>query len=796
MVTRGASALDSGATASSVHRAKATDTTKGTKMRKFGTSQPITRLEDRRFLTGAGKYVDDIAPEGALYGYVFRSPEAHGRIADLDVSAARAADGVHLVLTAEDLAAAGLKNAMRFAAVKPADGSPVATPDRPILVTDKVRFVGDAVAFVVAESLAAARDAAELITLEIEAEPVKLDIAPGGPVVHPEAPDNVAYDFTMGDDAATQAALAGAAHVITHRSHDNRIIVASLEPRGCFAEMVEGRLHLAFNGQGVWGAKGDMVRWFGLTPADVRVTNPDVGGGFGMKAMGYPEHFLVAHACRVLGRPVRWMSDRSEAMLSDNAGRDLDVTITLGFDADLKMVAFHTDSLSNLGAYVSQFGQNIQSSLYSKVLTGTYDVQTYFFRNRGVFTNTTQVDAYRGAGRPEAIYALERAMDFAARELGVDPLELRRRNFIPAAAFPYRSATGELYDVGDFHRVLARAEEAADLAGFAARKAASAAKGRLRGLGTCYYIESILGDPQESATIELTETGARVYVGTQSNGQGHETVYAQLLHDQTGLPLDAIEIVQGDSDQIATGGGTGGSRSVTVQGMAMRATAETLITGLCGFLDDAMDQRETSFDAAEGVFRAPGSNVVITLLEAAARARAAGRADLAKVTETRTLPGRSYPNGCHITEVEIDPETGTTRVDRYTVVDDFGNLMNPRLAEGQVHGGVVQGIGQAISEHVVYDDSGQLLTASFMDYGMPRADDTPFIAFYTESVPSTANPLGMKGCGEAGTVGALAAVANAVQDALWPLGIRQVDMPFTPSRVWGMVQDARATAAA
>jgi len=764
-------------------------------MNKFGTSQPITRLEDRRFLTGQGQYVDDVAPETALYGYVFRSPEAHGRIAVLDVTQARSAPGVHLVLTADDLAAAGLKNAMRFAVVQTAEGSPVATPDRPILVTDKVRFVGDAVAFIVAESLAAAKDAAEMITLDIAAEPVKLDLAPGGVVVHAEAPDNIAYDFTMGDDAATQAALAKAAHVVTHKSHDNRIIVNSLEPRGCYAEMVDGRLHLAFNGQGVWGAKGDLVRLFGLEAKDVRVTNPDVGGGFGMKAMGYPEHFLVAHACRVLGRPVRWMSERTEAMLSDNAGRDLDVTITLGFDADLKMVAFHTDSISNLGAYVSQFGQNIQSSLYSKVLTGTYDVQTYFFRNRGVFTNTTQVDAYRGAGRPEAIYALERAMDFAARQLGVDPLELRRRNFIPAAAFPYRSATGELYDVGDFHKVLARAEDAADLSGFAARRAASQAKGRLRGLGTCYYIESILGDPQETATIELTATGAKVYVGTQSNGQGHETVYAQLLHDQTGLPLEQIEIVQGDSDQIAKGGGTGGSRSVTVQGMAMRATAETLITGLCAFLDDDMDQRETSFDAAEGVFRAPGSNVVITLLEAAARAKAAGRAELAKVTETRTLPGRSYPNGCHITEVEIDPETGTTRVERYTVVDDFGNLMNPRLAEGQVHGGVVQGIGQAISEHVVYDSEGQLLTATFMDYGMPRADDTPFIAFYTECVPSTANPLGMKGCGEAGTVGALAAVANAVQDALWPLGIRQVDMPFTPSRVWEMLQHGKAIAA-
>ena len=764
-------------------------------MSKFGTRQPVTRLEDHRFLTGQGRYVDDIAPKGALFGYMLRSPEAHGAITTLDVAAARAAPGVHLVLTAADLAEAGLKNTMRFAVVKTTDGSKPATPDRPVLAATHVQFVGDPVAFVVAESLAEAKDAAELIDLEIEALPVKLDLAPGGAVIHPEAPENVVYDFTMGDLAATQAALAGAAHVITHKSHDNRIIVNSLEPRGCYAEWDGTRLHLAFNGQGVWGAKGDLVRMFGLAPEHVRVTNPDVGGGFGMKAMGYPEHFLVALAARQLGRPVRWMSERTEAMLSDNAGRDLDVTTTLGFDADLKLVAFQTDSVSNMGAYVSQFGQNIQSSLYSKVLTGTYDVQTYHFRNRGIFTNTTQVDAYRGAGRPEAIYALERAMDFAARQLGVDPLELRRRNFIPSGAFPYRSATGELYDVGDFHRVLARAEAEADLAGFPARRAASAAAGKLRGMGLCYYIESILGDPSETATIEITETGARVYVGTQSNGQGHETVYAQLLHDQTGLPLDQIEIVQGDSDQIAHGGGTGGSRSVTVQGMAMRATAETLITGLCGFLDDAMEQRDTSFDATEGVFRAPGSNVVITLLEAAVRATAAGRADLAKVTETRTLPGRSYPNGCHIAEIEIDRDTGATSVARYTVVDDFGHLMNPRLAEGQVHGGIAQGIGQAISEYVVHDETGQLLTASFMDYGMPRADDVPFMAFHTEAVPSTANPLGMKGCGEAGTVGALAAITNAVQDALWPLGIRQVDMPFTPARVWSLLQGNRAMAA-
>lgn len=764
-------------------------------MSKFGTSQPVTRLEDSRFLTGKGRYVDDIMPVGALHGYVLRSTQAHGDITGLDVSAAREAPGVRLVLTAEDITAAGLENAMKFARVKTRGADPAA-PVRPILAEGRVRFVGDPVAFIVADSLPEARDAAELVELDLDERPAKVDVAPGGETIHPEAPDNVAYDFDMGDDTATEAAMAGAAHVVSHTSHDNRIIANSMEPRGCYAEVEGDRLHLAFNGQGVWGTKGDLVKWLGIPEADVRVTNPDVGGGFGMKGMGYPEHFLVAHAARVLGKPVRWMSDRSEAMLSDNAGRDLTVTTTLGFDADLKLVAFRTDSLSNLGAYVSQFGQNIQSALYSKVLTGTYDVQTYHFRNRGVFTNTTQVDAYRGAGRPEAIYALERAMDFAARELGVDPLDLRRRNFIDKAAFPYRSATGELYDVGDFHRVLARAADEADMTGFATRRSASEAQGKLRGLGLCYYIESILGDPAETATIEITETGAKVYVGTQSNGQGHETVYAQLLHDQTGLPLETIEIVQGDSDLIANGGGTGGSRSVTVQGMAMRATADTLITQLCTFLDDEMDQRDTSFDAEEGVFRAPGSNVVVTLLEAAARARAAGKAEVSKATQTTTLPGRSYPNGCHIAEIEIDRDTGATRVDRYTVVDDFGNLMNPRLAEGQVHGGVAQGIGQAITEHVVYDADGQLLTASFMDYGMPRAEDVPFIAFRTEPVPSTANPLGMKGCGEAGTVGALAAVANAVQDALWPLGLRQVDMPFTPSRVWAMLQQGHEAVAA
>lgn len=764
-------------------------------MSKFGSSQSVTRFEDNRFLTGRGRYVDDLAPADALHGIVLRSPVAHGVIAELDVSDARDAPGVHAVFTAADLAMAGLKNSMRYSTVKNRDGTSGNRAPRTILAEGRVRFVGDPVAFIIAETLQQAQDAAELIVLDFDDLPVKLDLKPGGEAIHESAPDNVAYDFGLGDEAATEAALANAAHVVALTTHDNRVIANSLEPRGCFAEVVGDRLHVAVNGQGVWGTKSDVAKFLGLDPAAVRVTNPDVGGGFGMKAMVYPEYLLVAFAAKQIGRPVRWMAERTESMLSDNAGRDLDVTCTLGFDEDHRIVAYKVDSLSNMGAYSSQFAQAVQSNLFARVLTGGYDIQTTYFRNRGVFTNTTQVDAYRGAGRPEAIYALERVIDFAARELGISPLELRRRNFIAPNAFPYRSATGEVYDVGDFDRVLTRAEHEADIAGFSARRAATDAQGKLRGLGIAYYIESILGDPSETATVELSDVGATVYVGTQSNGQGHETVYRQILHDQTGLPLDRIEIVQGDSDRIATGGGTGGSRSVTVQGTAMRATADVLISQLTTFLETEMDARDMTFDAEEGVFRAPGSNVVITLLEAAGRTRAAGQGDLARASQTTTLPGRSYPNGCHIAEVEIDTETGATRVDRYTVVDDLGVLMNPMLAEGQVHGGVAQGIGQAITERTVFDADGQLLTASFMDYAMPRANDMPFVAFHSEAVPSTANPLGMKGCGEAGTVGALGAVANAVQDALWPFGLRRVDMPFTPSRVWKMLQEGRRIAA-
>ncbi|MGR3436017.1 MAG: xanthine dehydrogenase family protein molybdopterin-binding subunit, partial [Shimia sp.] len=448
-------------------------------------------------------------------------------------------------------------------------------------------------------------------------------------------------------------------------------------------------------------------------------------------------------------------------------------------------------SVANMGAYLSNVAPNIQTELFAKVLTGTYDVQTTWLQVTGVYTNTTQVDAYRGAGRPEAIYVLERLMDRAARELGVDPWELRRRNIISPHAIPYVSATGMPYDVGDFARVLSRVEAEADRAGFAARRAASEAAGKLRGQGLCYYIESILGAPTETTRVVFTPAGrAELHVGTQSNGQAHETVFTDFLSDRTGIPRDAIDFVQGDSDRIPTGGGTGGSRSGTVQSTATLANVETMVAGFAAFLAEAegVPAREVTFDGER--FRVPGSNLAPTMLEMAERAREAGRDDLCDISRTITLENRSFPNGAHVAEVEVDPETGVTEVVRYTVTDDFGTLLNPLVVEGQVHGGVAQGIGQAITEHVVYDADGQLLTASFMDYGMPRADDVPSIAFTTEPTPSRYNPLGMKGCGEAGTVGALAAVSNAVADALAARGVAQVDMPFTPARVWAMLRDA------
>ena len=758
-------------------------------MEKFGKSQPITRVEDVRFLTGHGRYVDDISPEGALFAFVLRSPVAHATVTKLDVEDARSAVGVRAVLTADDLNAAGVTESMTSALIKNRDGSMGAAPRRPLLAESKLRFVGEPVAFIVAETLDQARDAAEMIELDYDDLPAKMDIAAGGAPLHDDAPDNVAFDWGIGDQAATDAAFKAATRVVSLEVPDNRIIVNSLEPRGCFAEWDSDRVHVSCGGQGVWGQKAEIAKLLGLEPDQVRVTNPDTGGGFGMKGFPYPEYTLAAHAARVVGAPVRWMSDRTEAMLTDNAGRDLTSTAEFAFDAANKIIGYRVHSLCNLGAYNSMFAQFIQTQLFSRILMGVYDVQATWLQVQGIYTNTTYVDAYRGAGRPEAIYVLERLMDRAARELGVDPLELRRINFIKPDQFPYKNSTGETYDVGDFDKVLRRAELEADLTGFDTRKDKDASRGLLRGLGLCYYIESILGDPSESAKVEFNEDGTvNIYVGTQSTGQGHETVYRQFLSDQTGIPAEQIFVIQGDSDRIKQGGGTGGSRSVTVQNNATLATVSAMKEAFTAFLSDEMGVPASEITFDDERFRAEGSNLTPTMLEVAEMAREKGREDLLAHEERKTLDARSFPNGCHVSEVVIDPDTGVVTVDRYTVVDDFGNLINPMLAEGQVHGGVAQGIGQAITEHVVYSDDGQLLTATFMDYALPRADGIPNISFTSEPVPSTANIMGMKGCGEAGTVGALAAVANAVQDALWENGVRKVDMPFTPLKIWELLQ--------
>ncbi|WP_137701627.1 xanthine dehydrogenase family protein molybdopterin-binding subunit [Marimonas lutisalis] len=762
-------------------------------MEKFGRSQPIRRVEDQRFLTGQGRYVDDIAPEGALHAYFLRSDVAHGVLAPLDLGDAREVPGVHLVLDAAALAEAGVTKGLPAVQIKNRDGSDSAAPKRPLLAEGRVRYVGEIIAMIVADTIEAARDAAELIWAEIDELPAMMQRGEGEVDLHEEAPGNRVFDWGIGDEAATQAAFDSAAHVVEMEVEDNRIIVASLEPRGAYAEMEDDRLHLAVNAQGVWVPKRTLAEVLEMDPEMIHVTNPDTGGGFGMKGQPHPEQILVAQAARMLNRPVRWMGTRSEAMVADAGGRDLNHTAALAFDENLRITGYRVKTECNIGAYNSQFSHIIQTTLFSRVLTGVYDIGAVWLNAEGFYTNTTPVDAYRGAGRPEAIYLLERMMDRAARELGVDGQELRRRNFIAVDQFPYKSLTGETIDVGDFARVLAHAADFADVAGFAARRAESEARGLKRGLGLCYYIESILGDPSEGAKVVFNEDGTvSIFVGTQSNGQGHETVYAKFLSDQTGIPMEKIQVVQGDSDLIAQGGGTGGSRSVTTQSHATLATVAAMIEAYTPYLAEKMGVEESEITFDDETFRAPGSNLTPTFLEAAEMARADGREDLLSHEKRVTLPGRSFPNGAHFAEVEVDPETGKVELVRYKVVDDFGNLINPLLAEGQVHGGVAQGAGQALMEHVVHDESGQLLTASFMDYALPRADDMPMFGFETEPVPSTANPMGMKGCGEAGTVGAMAAVANAVGDALWDMGVRQADMPFTPARVWKMMKDVEA----
>ena len=765
-------------------------------MAKFGSGQPVRRVEDVRFIRGEGRYTDDIDVEGQLYGFVVRSPVAHGHLRGLDVEEARAAPGVHAVLTGADLAALDANRLPCVVPIKNRDGSGRADPGRPVLAVDKVRFTGEGLAFIVADSIAEAKDAAELVTYdleELEAVATSTVAASSEVLVHESAPGNRVFDWQFGDDAAIETAFAGAAHVTKLELVNNRLVANPMETRAIVADWRDDRLDAQVCSQGVWGMKDVFANHVLHVPEDqVRVRTADVGGGFGMKVFFYPEYAMAAVAARQLGRAVKWTAERSEGFLTDAGGRDHVTTAEMAFDADHRILGMRVHTLANMGAHLSHFAPFIPTGAALKVLCGVYDVKRLVSRVEGVFTNTAPVDAYRGAGRPESIYCIERLIEKAARELGVDRTELRAKNFVPTDAMPFATAVGETYDSGAFETVMHRAMERADWAGFEGRRGAR--PGKRRGIGMCYYIESTMGNPNESADVRFEDDGTvSVAVGTQSNGQGHETAYAQVLVDKLGVPIEQVRLVQGDSDRIASGGGTGGSRSLTAQGVAIRHASDEVIKKGKLYAAQELEAAPADISFEDGEFSVVGTDRKVAILELAAKAKtmAAPEGTDGKGLDAMaqiTLDAWTFPNGCHIAEVEVDEATGITEVVRYTIVDDFGVVVNPMLVAGQVHGGTVQGIGQALMEHTVYDGTGQMLSGSFMDYTMPRADNVPLFDFSTfDGAPCKTNEMGVKGCGEAGSVGSCAAVINAVIDALADLGVTQVDMPATPEVVWSLI---------
>ena len=775
-------------------------------MVKFGVNQSVERKEDFRLITGSGEYTDDITLDGQLCGYMLRSPVAHAKILSIDVDDARAAPGVVDIILGTELEADKANQLPCMIPLKNRDGSDRSDPGHAVLATDKVRYAGDNIAYIVAESLAQAKDAAELIMFDFDELDVVVDTKTanedGQPLVHDSVANNVAFDWAQGDEKNINDVMANAAHVTEIDLINNRVVVNSMEPRGLIADWdtTEEKMTVRMGTQGGWVLRSLLANSILHVPEEkVRVITPDVGGAFGMKLFFYSECAATVWASRKLGRPIKWMGERSDAFLSDTQGRDHVTHAKLAFDADQKITGMMVETNANLGAYFSTFGPLIPTMAAVKVMPGVYDIPDFYYHCTGVFTNTVPVDAYRGAGRPEAIYIIERLMDKAAREFGIGQDEIRRKNFIPVAAIPYKTATGCVYDSGEFERIMDRALETSGWSDFSARKAKSAENGKRRGIGMCYFIEATAGNPTENATIRFEdENRVTLAVGTQSSGQGHSTAYAQIVAERLGVPFENIDVIQGDTDKIKTGGGTGGSRSLTTQGPAIHAASDEVINKgkeLAGhFLETAAVDIE--FSAEEGEFAVAGTDRKIGILELAHRARGLGQlpenlAEGLNAEASFTVEAFTYPNGCHIAEVEIDELTGATDVVRYVIVDDFGTIVNPALVRNQVIGGVGQGIGQALTEHTVYSDDGQLLTGSFMDYGMPRADHVPVDLLYeTIEVPCTMNPMGVKGCGEAGCIAAPPAVINGIIDALQDIGVRHIDMPATPQKVWNAIQMA------
>lgn len=771
---------------------------------KFGVGQAVTRVEDQRLLTGAGRYTDDVNLPGQAYGYVVRSPHAHAQILSIDTEAAKVMPGVLGILTAADLDRLGLGPIPCIAPMKGADGKPAIQPAYQALAKDRVRFLGNAVAFVVAQSYSAARDAAEAVLVDYDPLPANVDTAralePGAPRVHEEAPSNLALTWVNGDPAATAAAFAKAPRVARISLINNRVVVNSIEARGAIGDFdaKEGRYTLIGGNQGIFRLQMMFTQSILKVPSEkLRLVSPDVGGGFGMKIFSYPEQVMVLAAARLLGRPVKWISERIEAFQSDIQGRDHVSDAELAMDAQGHFLALRVKTTAAMGAYLSNFGPFIPTGASTPMFSGLYRIPAIASEVKCVFTNTVPVDAYRGAGRPEAAYLVERVVDEAARVMGLSQLEIRRRNLIKPEELPYDTKLARVYDSGNYPHLLEDAARRADWAGFAQRRKESEAKGKLRGIGVACYVEACSGFGDEEARIRLdSDGGVTLFIGTQTNGQGHHTAYAQMIHDKLAVPLEKVRMVQGDSDLIKRGGGTGGSRSLLMGGVAVNRASDKVIERVKEAASQLLEAAIADIEFKDGLARVVGTDRVMTLAgiaKAAAEGKLPDTKDgMLEEAGNYTAEALTYPNGCHVAEVEVDPETGVTKVLRYSVVDDFGTVVNPLLVKGQIMGGMAQGLGQALLERTVYDEnSGQLITGSLMDYCLPRADDVPLLDIeFIQDYPCKTNPLGVKGAGEAGAIGAPPAIMNALMDALAPLGVKRLDMPATPEKVWRALQDA------
>ncbi|MGE0260459.1 MAG: xanthine dehydrogenase family protein molybdopterin-binding subunit [Alphaproteobacteria bacterium] len=765
----------------------------------------LRRLEDFRFLTGQGRYVEDFSSPGQLDAVVLRSPHAHALIDGIDTAAASAMPGVRGVFTAADLDADGIGTLPCIAQV--ATVAPIIAPPRPALARDRVRHAGDPVAFVVAETRDQARDAAERIAVAYRPLPSVVDavaaLAPDAPQLWDAAPGNLSYRFERGDKEAVEAAFAAAAHVVEIALVNNRLVAAPIEPRAAIGghDAASDRLDLLVTGQGVHSIRNQLAdAIFHLPPERIAVHAPDVGGGFGTKNFLYPEWVLVLYAARRLGRPVRWVAERAEEFLGSAQGRDNHTRARLALDADGRFLALDVATVANLGAYLSTSGPGSSTNSPASAMGGVYDIPRVFMSVSGVFTNTVPIDAYRGAGKPEANYLTERVVDRAARQLGLDPIELRRRNVI--SRFPYQSGLGVTIDCGRFAANLDDMAARIAAGSFAERRREASSRGRLRGLGVACFLETSRGTPGERAEIRFKPDGhVALVLGTQSNGQGHETSFPQIAADLLGLPIDAFRFVQADTREVKSGHGHGGARSLHMGGAALYQAARMVIAKGRVVAARLLQADPDQVMFAGGRFTAGDGERGISLIDLAAAARDPANlpdgmppgldADAYNDTDLFT-----FPNGCHAAEVEIDPETGAVRLERYTAIDDYGRLINPMLTAGQVQGGLAQGIGQAMLERTVYDgESGQLLSGSLMDYAVARADDLPPLDVTLAGVPTERNPLGVKGVGQAGCIAGPQTIVHAILDALAPLGIEHIDMPATPERIWRAIRGVRRTSA-